>query len=378
MGGSLMKNDFENLIDQLEHIRSLFKTTGGNGKPQINKIYDNAEFSIWKQEIQLELEGIHDRTKDKFIWDTLVNLKQGFNGWKDEYSFNELSGSLLAIRKNIDTYYPVQIEVGQNTKEVSAMSQKRPKVFISHSSEDKDYVACLVDFLEDIGLTQEHLFCSSVSGYGIPLDEDIYDYLKQQFSEHNLHVILVLSENYYNSVACMNEMGAAWILQNKYTTILLPGFEFKEIKGAINPRRIGLKLDADPTEVKEKLGQLKDVLSQEFELPQLNDIRWERKRDNFITAVSQKRITVPVISDEALSLLKAACEATDGTILKISTLSGTSIVTNGQDFITSQERREVAKWEGALEELLRLEFIQVQDRKGEVFAVSKCGYDYLE
>lgn len=178
-------------------------------------------------------------------------MKQGFNGWKDEYSFNELSGSLLAIRKNIDTYYPVQIEVGQNTKEVSAMSQKRPKVFISHSSEDKDYVACLVDFLEDIGLTQEHLFCSSVSGYGIPLDEDIYDYLKQQFSEHNLHVILVLSENYYNSVACMNEMGAAWILQNKYTTILLPGFEFKEIKGAINPRRIGLKLDADPTEVKE-------------------------------------------------------------------------------------------------------------------------------
>lgn len=27
-----MKNDFENLIDQLEHIRSLFKTTGGEWK----------------------------------------------------------------------------------------------------------------------------------------------------------------------------------------------------------------------------------------------------------------------------------------------------------------------------------------------------------
>lgn len=135
--------------------------------------------------------------------------------------------------------------------------KKALKVFISHSSQDKDYVSCIVDFLEDIGLTQEQLFCSSIPGYGIPLDEDIYDYLKQQFQEHNLHVILVLSDNYYQSVACMNEMGAAWILQNKYTTILLPGFEFKEIKGAINPRKIGLKLDGDLTEVKENWDNLK-------------------------------------------------------------------------------------------------------------------------
>lgn len=85
----------------------------------------------------------------------------------------------------------------------------------------------------------------------------------------------------------MNEMGAAWILQSKYTTILLPGFEFKEIKGAINPRKIGLKLDSDPIEVKEKLGQLKNVLSQEFGLAQISDVRWERKRDSFIDTITQ-------------------------------------------------------------------------------------------
>ena len=138
-------------------------------------------------------------------------IKQGFSGWKDEQSYNELSGSLLAIRKNIDKYYPAEINRTQNDndKEEQEMPQKSPKVFISHSSQDKDYVSCIVDFLEDIGLTQEQLFCSSIPGYGIPLDEDIYDYLKQQFQEHNLHVILVLSDNYYQSVACMNEMGAA-------------------------------------------------------------------------------------------------------------------------------------------------------------------------
>lgn len=69
--------------------------------------------------------------------------------------------------------------------------------------------------------------------------------MKKQFNEFDLHVILVLSDYYYENVASMNEMGAAWVLQKKYTTILLPGFEFKEIRGVINPRKIGLKLDND-------------------------------------------------------------------------------------------------------------------------------------
>lgn len=282
-----MKDDLLCLIEKIDYIKSFFHIVGGNGIPQINVINDKAEFSEWKQELQLELEDIHDRTHDKFICSTLTLLKQGFNGWKDKRSYNELSGSLLAIRKNIDKYYSAEINCTQNDndKEEQEMSQKSPKVFISHSSRDKDYVSCIVDFLEDIGLTQEQLFCSSIPGYGIPLDEDIYDYLKQQFQEHNLHVILILSDNYYQSVACMNEMGAAWILQNKYTTILLPGFEFREIKGAINPRKIGLKLDGDLTVAKEKLGQLKDALVQEFGLASIPDVRWEHKRDTFISTM---------------------------------------------------------------------------------------------
>ncbi|WP_010237351.1 toll/interleukin-1 receptor domain-containing protein [Clostridium arbusti] len=170
------------------------------------------------------------------------------------------------------------------------MPQKSPKIFISHASSDKEYVSKLIDLLEGIGLNEKHIICSSIAGCGIPLDQDIYDHLKLQFETHNLHVILVLSENYYKSVACMNEMGAAWILQNRYTTILLPGFEFKEIKGAINPRQIGLKLDNDLTDVKEKLGQLKDCMLNEFGLPTVSDIRWELKRDIFINSITTKGV----------------------------------------------------------------------------------------
>lgn len=375
-----MKNDLLCLIEQIDDIKSFFHTIGGTAMPEYNIIHDKAEFSAWKQELQLELEEIHDRTNDKFICSTLTLLKQGFNGWNDEKSYNELSGSLLAIRKNIDKYYPVKVNRTQNDndKEEQKMPQKSPKVFISHSSKDIDYVSSIVDILEDIGLTEDELFCSSVPGYGIPLDEDIYEFLKQQFQDHNLHVILVLSNNYYQSVACMNEMGAAWVLQNKYTTILLPGFEFNEIKGAINPRKIGLKLDGDLTEVKEKLGQLKDTLVQEFGLTPIPDVRWERKRDTFISTLSKYREPKQIISDDALKLLLAACEVDDGTIFKITNLSGTYIRTNNQNFTTSQGRRAIAKWESVLEELLIAGFIERRGRKGEIFVVSKRGYDYIE
>lgn len=59
-----MKNDLLCLIEQIDYIKSFFHIVGGTGIPQLNVIYDKAEFSAWKQELQLELEGIHDRTHD--------------------------------------------------------------------------------------------------------------------------------------------------------------------------------------------------------------------------------------------------------------------------------------------------------------------------
>jgi len=282
-----MKKQLLGLIQQHENIKLYFHA---GGRTKVNTVYDTAEFAAWKKEIQFELQEIHDRTRDSFIWDTLTILRQGFNGWKDEVSFNELKGSLIAISNNIDKYYPKVIVQNIGGDGVNDMQHKSSKIFISHATIDKGYVSILVDLLEDIGLNENQIFCSSVSGYDIPLGEDIYEYLFQQFKDYELHVIFVLSDNYYNSVACMNEMGAAWVLQSKYNTILLPGFEFKEIKGAINPRKIALKLDNEMIDIKEKLGQLKNRLIAEFGLHTITDVRWEQKREKFINAISELSI----------------------------------------------------------------------------------------
>lgn len=193
-------------------------------------IYDVPEFIEWKQAILYELQDIYDRTHDTFVWNIInaTGVIHKFNGRNsDEHKyFNELKGALTVIRKNIDKYYPNSD--GMQSVQGDENSMKKAKIFISHSSEDVKMVSRFVDLLADMGLTNEELFCSSVPDYGIPLNEDIYDYLASLFRNYDIYVIFMLSQNYYNSPACINEMGAAWVLKSDYTSVLLPGLVIRK------------------------------------------------------------------------------------------------------------------------------------------------------
>ncbi len=112
-------------------------------------------------------------------------------------------------------------------------------IFISHASKDQEYVKELVNLLTPLNVP--NIVCSSLYGYHIPNDRDIYEYLAQNLNR-NARVVFVLSKNYYDSVACLNEMGACWILNKNYTTILTPNFEFEEIAGAVNPNQMSFKI----------------------------------------------------------------------------------------------------------------------------------------
>ena len=52
----------------------------------------------------------------------------------------------------------------------------------------------------------------------------------------------MLSKNYYNSPACLNEMGAAWVLKSDYQSILIPPFDFENIKVQLTQLKSALRL----------------------------------------------------------------------------------------------------------------------------------------
>lgn len=158
---------------------------------------------------------------------------------------------------------------------------KSPKLFISHATSDKTIIEKFVTMLEQIGVNHHQLFCSSINAYGIPQGAgNIYDYIQNEMSNDNLFVIMMLSQNYYDSYMCLNEMGAAWIKKSKYQSILLPGFNFPDIQGAIDPRDICFKLD-DPENRNYALNDLKDRITEHLELEPVKSSLWERFRDKF-------------------------------------------------------------------------------------------------
>ena len=288
-----MKDDLINLIDNIDEIEKKFRhfvPAKGICIPSGDFIYDVPEFIEWKQAILYELQDIYDRTRDTFVWNIInaTGVIHKFNGRNsDEHKyFNELKGALTVIRKNIDKYYPNSD--GMQSVQGDENSMKKAKIFISHSSEDVKMVSRFVDLLADMGLTNEELFCSSVPDYGIPLNEDIYDYLASLFRNYDIYVIFMLSQNYYNSPACLNEMGAAWVLKSDYTSVLLPGFSYQEIEGAVNPNKIGFKLDDEDELLKRRLGELIHILAERTG-KSIPEMRWERKRNDFVEDIKSTK-----------------------------------------------------------------------------------------
>lgn len=80
------------------------------------------------------------------------------------------------------------------------------------------------------------------------------------------------------------------------------------------------------------------------------------------------------LSAEAITLLLSACEDKHGAILKLRTLTGLSISVNGKSFVSSQERREEARWEAAVDELREHGFIKATSYKNEIFELTNSGF----
>lgn len=137
------------------------------------------------------------------------------------------------------------------------------KIFISHSSKNKDYGNHLVELLRGLGIKENEIIFTSNVAYGIPVAKNIFNWLKSQIEEKPF-VIYLLSKEYYESVACLNEMGAAWIVENEHAAIFTPNFNLssKEFQnGALDPREIGFKINDE-----DRIMSFIQMLSNNFEI----------------------------------------------------------------------------------------------------------------
>ena len=100
---------------------------------------------------------------------------------------------------------------------------------------------------------------------------------------------------------------------------------------------------------------------------------WREEIAGVATAPKTKS-TASELSTEAKKLLKEAV-AGNGIIIYRRYLGGESIQTNNKKITPDNNRRTIALWKGGLEDLQRRGYIKTLGHKGEVFEVTREGYE---
>lgn len=150
------------------------------------------------------------------------------------------------------------------------------KIFISHSSKDKDIMEKFADFILELGmgLNHEDIFCTSIEEMGIKNGEDIRRHIRLNVQSADFS-FLMISKNYKESEICLNEMGAVWAANNRVRYYILPNVDFKEIGWLCDAYKAD-KL-CDPV----VLDAMAKELTNFYGLPNKGVI-WSRQRQNFM------------------------------------------------------------------------------------------------
>jgi hypothetical protein len=104
----------------------------------------------------------------------------------------------------------------------------------------------------------------------------------------------------------------------------------------------------------------------------------QAKGDPLSRVIEKKTTLFSQISPDAAELLTEAARDEDGLILRIDTFGGLEISTNGRDFVDDKSARVEARWEEALRELSKKGLILDKGNKGEVFGLTKLGYQVAD
>ena len=154
------------------------------------------------------------------------------------------------------------------------------RVFISHASTDRDLADQFVDLLVvGLGLPNAQVFCSSVTGQGVPEGQQFIGFIKATLSESPL-AVFIITEAFLASRFCMCEMGAAWALDKEVFPIIFPPLTRGDLHEVF--------LDRQALTVNEGgcLDELRDKL-QPTSTP-VPTARWIQKKDQFLSWLANR------------------------------------------------------------------------------------------
>ena len=157
---------------------------------------------------------------------------------------------------------------------------EKNKFFISHSSKDSEIVEPFIDNILCLGLniSRDDIFCSSIDEMGIRSGKNFREIIKDEL-QNSKAVIQIITKNYKESEVCLNEMGAAWVLNSTVVAFILEPITFNNV-GFIHSVNQLLKLND-----KNKLLKFIEDYKGELFDTNINMVALNRHIDNFLKSL---------------------------------------------------------------------------------------------
>jgi hypothetical protein len=247
------------------------------------------------------------------------------------------------------------------------------RLFISHSSKDRSFVAALVDFLRSaLNLPASDIRCTSLDGFNLPGGADITSQLKREVLESQ-GFIAVVSRSSLISIFAVFEMGARWGANKPLVPLLAPGVSPRDLEAPLS------QLNALSSDNRSQVHQLVQELAGHLGIQAESPAVYEAKLDRLLHSTSEARVeesnlpgesdllrqpvilkkqVEPVISDELQRLSSAFRAAISNAVAELSATGNrysTALVHRLEGLgVAELERRSdvlVSTWRRALSRL---------------------------
>jgi len=119
------------------------------------------------------------------------------------------------------------LKLSEENKRTQNKNQDSKKIFISHSFKDRKITDRIIKklLLPIFELDKNDIFYTSNQETGIPISSNWRNKIKTQIKECPIYVALI-TPNFQSSSTCLNELGAAWVLDKRIYPLILPPISY--------------------------------------------------------------------------------------------------------------------------------------------------------
>ncbi len=201
--------------------------------PRQTPKFDENQISALKSEIQQWQNVSLDVLRNVLITNSSYIGEFQKTVSDNHYAYNVKNSMRREVRNGLDVLESVKESLTLNlmkTESTPVSNYGKVKVFISHASADKSLITPFVEMVLQLGLGlhNEDIAYTSEESFGVEPGDNIIRYIKDNITSASV-VLIMISSNYKKSEVCLNEMGAAWALNKKCISVVLPDSGFEKL-----------------------------------------------------------------------------------------------------------------------------------------------------